>query len=320
MKFISFLFLFALVSSEVAAQNFASTDPAYKKNVELGEQALNAEKFDSCILYYEKAFEIRQTSYLSTLRAAACGFSQGNQTYFEEQLVKAIALDWQGTMQIFENYEEFAYLQETSFAQKLSELHSAAAEASGLDLTLIEEFDQIRLEDQRYRSQMRATQDQYGWQSPQMDSLWALQSHADSVNTKSIVKIFETSGYPGRTVVGDGHASTAFLVVQHADSSVQRKYLPLIKMAAEAGEVAWSAVALLVDRVNMGLGKPQIYGSQIHLDTNEVHFFAEIENPWQIDSIRATVGLGPIQDYADHWDIKWDPVKHIERFAGMKGK
>jgi hypothetical protein len=74
-----------------------------------------------------------------------------------------------------------------------------------------------------------------------------------------------------------------------------------------------------VDRVRMRQGKTQLYGSQVSRDpeTNE-SFFAEIENPHQIDSIRATVGLGPIQEYAERFGFKWDPEKHLARHKAMR--
>ena len=59
--------------------------------------------------------------------------------------------------------------------------------------------------------------------------------------------------------------------------------------------------------------RKQIYGSQLNSDPETgKHFFAPIENPHKIDSVRATVGLGPIQSYADHWNFTWDADEHIE--------
>jgi len=93
---------------------------------------------------------------------------------------------------------------------------------------------------------------------------------------------------------------------------IQEKYLELITKAADEGEVRWNSVALLVDRVRMRNGKKQIYGSQYTRDqeTGKTYFF-EIDNPHKIDSIRATVGLGPIQKYADRAKIEWDADSHI---------
>ncbi len=148
-----------------------------------------------------------------------------------------------------------------------------------------------------------------------MDSLWVLQSYSDSVNTIYITELIDKMGYPGKSIVGD-QASTAFLVIQHADIEVQEKYLPILREAADADELSWSSLALLIDRIEMRNDRPQIYGSQVQRDeeTGE-HFFALIKDPHNIDSIRAKVGLGPIQAYADNWNFTFDPDKHLARHA-----
>jgi len=316
MKLLLSLCLLCLSSVVLHCQSFATNDPAYKSNVTLGQAAMESEKYDSCMHYYDVAFKIKQTSYLSTMRAAACGFSALNVDYVERELGKAFELNWGGAKQVFDNYPEFNYLKASAFEDMVINAHEDAAIASGADLELMEEFETIRFEDQRYRQQMREVGEKYGRQSTQMDSLWTLQNHADSLNTLRIIEVIEERGYPGKSIVGPGMASTAFLVIQHADLEIQEKYLKTITDAADAGEVNWSSVALLVDRINTRNERPQIYGSQVSSDreTGESFFF-EIAEPYKVDSIRATVGLGPLSEYAKFFNFEWDPDKHIERYS-----
>ncbi|MDG2449678.1 MAG: hypothetical protein P8M34_08565 [Saprospiraceae bacterium] len=295
MKNLSTYFFIIFLAIRVTGQTFSSTDPDYTMYVQAGEKALKAMEYDSCIYYYQKGFKIKQTSYLSTLRNAACAHSKGSYDYRDEQLKIAFEINWGGSKQIYNDYDEFKYLRGTDFDNLIQELYERSAKASGVNLEMMEEFETLRYEDQRYRQQMR----NYENGSPQMDSLWGLQSKADSKNTERIIEVIEEHGYPGKSMVGPGHASTAFLIIQHADLEIQQKYLTLITNAADAGEVQWSSVALLLDRVRMREGKSQIYGSQLtgH-PSQEGYVFHEIENPYQIDSIRASVGLGTISEYA----------------------
>jgi len=321
MRIILVVFIFCLFISSSFAQSFSSDDPNYKPLVEAGGAALEAMKYDSCMIYYKEAFVIKQTSYLSTLRNAACAYSANDTEYLEQQLKIAFDLSWGGSKNIFDNYPEFKYLKETPFKEKINSMYQEYATAAGVDLDLMSEFDNIRYEDQRYRKEMRGVSEKFGSRSPQMDSLWQLQGAADSINTIRICEVIDEKGYPGKSIVGEGHASTAFLVIQHADLEVQEKYLPIIIAAADAGEVRWGSVALLIDRVNMRNDKPQIYGSQVNRDPDtEEYYFARIGQPYKIDSIRATVGLGPLQSYADNWDFKWDPAKHLELHKKLDAK
>lgn len=300
-------------------QTFSSDDPNYPPLVMAGEAALNSMKYDSCMHYYKEAFKIKQTSVLSTMRNAACAYSADKKDYLAEQLKISFDLNWGNTKGIYDNYPEFDYLRDSEFDKMVNKMYLEYAKESGVDLALMEEFDHIRYEDQRYRQEMRGVEEKHGWESPQMDSLWVLQNEADSINTIRICELIDEKGYPGRSLVGDGHASTGFLVIQHADLEIQEKYLPIITKAADDGELNWSSVALLVDRVNMRNGKPQIYGSQVsrHPETNE-YYFGEIAEPYKIDSIRATVGLGPLQSYADNWEFTWDPEKNKKLVEEVK--
>lgn len=315
------LMLFVSLSFSLMAQNYSSDNPAYIINAKAGERCLAEEKFDSCMIYLKNAFEIKQTSFLSTLRAAACGYSGRDREFYQTHLNKAIEINWSGTRQIFESYEEFQYLHDSKFEENLMIKWEAAANASGIDLNLMEEFDEISRTDQAQRQEMGPISEKYGWESPQMDSLWKLQNYSDSVNTERIVAIMDSIGYPGKSLVGDAHASTAFFVIQHADLEIQEKYVDMIKEAADQGELKWSSVAMLVDRINMRNSLPQIYGSQVSRDPDtDEHYFGEILNPEKIDSTRRSVGLGPLQDYGARWDIQWDPAKHRKKVAEMKKK
>ncbi len=302
-------------------QSFSSTDPAYVSNVKLGESALKAEKYDSCLVYYMTAFEIKQTSVLSTLRMAACAFSAGSTDAYEKQISKAFDLDWAQAHGIYNDYPEFEYLKGGPFEEDINRRYEIAAKASGIDLKLVAEFDKIRETDQAQRREMGPISDKYGWKSPQMDSLWAIQNLSDSLNTLRISEIIDEMGYPGKSIVGARHQGTAFLVIQHADLEVQEKNLPIITAAADAGEVRWASVALLIDRVRQRQGKKQIYGSQVSRDpeTNQ-YYFGAIDQPFKVDSVRASVGLGPLNDYAKNWDFEYDAEKHVKFHEALEEK
>lgn len=321
MKHLPFLILCIFICNTVFAQQFSSDDPSYKEFVTKGETALKAMNYDSCMIYYKNAFKIRQTSELSTMRNAACAYSAGDEDYLAEQLKKAFDLSWGSSNNIYKNYPEFDYLRKSDFDKLVGDTYLQYAKEAGVDLDLMAEFEIIQYEDQRYRREMNGVEEKYGWESPQIDSLWVLQNKADSLNTLRITEIIDERGYPGKSMVGDGYASTAFLVIQHADLAIQEKYLSTITKAADDGEVRWSSVALLVDRINMRNGKPQIYGSQVNRDPEtEEYYFSRIAEPFKIDSIRATVGLGPLQSYADNWEFEWDPEKHISTNDAIDAK
>jgi hypothetical protein len=90
--------------------------------------------------------------------------------------------------------------------------------------------------------------------------------------------------------VGEYQKDVAFFVIQHSPTS---KYLPLLT-AAEKGEMSWSALALLIDRLKTERGEPQVYGSQVGPVVKGHYPLYPIEDEPHVNVRRAKVGLKPL--------------------------
>jgi hypothetical protein len=61
------------------------------------------------------------------------------------------------------------------------------------------------------------------------------------------------------------------------------------------------------DRVLLGKGKKQKYGSQISMDTEtQSYYVSPLEDPDNVDKRRASVGLEPMAEYLKSWQIIWN--------------
>lgn len=130
--------------------------------------------------------------------------------------------------------------------------------------------------------------------------------YLDSCNMAQLKKIIKTYGWPGISFVGEKGNAAAFLVIQHADISIQEKYFPLLKRSVEIGESKKGHLALMEDRILMYRDKKQIYGSQVVWDdiTNAWVFYP-IEDEKNVNKRRAEIGLEPMEEYAKHFDINY---------------
>ena len=63
-------------------------------------------------------------------------------------------------------------------------------------------------------------------------------------------------------MIGQKGSAAAWLIIQHAPLSVQEKYLEAMKTAAKRRDLSWAPVATTIDRVRIGEGKLQLYGTQ----------------------------------------------------------
>jgi hypothetical protein len=82
----------------------------------------------------------------------------------------------------------------------------------------------------------------------------------DSSNLARVRAILKQYGYPGTSLVGASTNEAAWYVIQHSSSIDQ--YLPMVKAAAEQGELPYFRYAQMLDRQLMSQGKEQLYGTQ----------------------------------------------------------
>lgn len=182
------------------------------------------------------------------------------------------------------------------------------------DKPLIRILEMIHDEDQNYRKQIGDIEEKHGRDSEEMKKHWDLINEKDSINLIKVQHIQDEKGWLGENVIGRQGNSTLFLVIQHSPLEVQEKYLPMMREAVKIGNARASSLALLEDRVALRKGGRQIYGSQIGRDKETGEFYVSpLEDPENVDIRRAEVGLGPISDYIQNWDMTWDVKKHKER-------
>lgn len=171
-----------------------------------------------------------------------------------------------------------------------------------LDKVLVAILDTIYQDDQKYRKES-----ELNW--------WKI-NYYDSINLVKVKKILDERGWLGPDVVGAQGNSALFLVIQHSDLETQEKYLPMMQEAVKNGNARASSLALLEDRVALGKGEKQIYGSQIGFDQDGKHCVLPLLDPDNVDKRRAEVGLKPLKEYVSYWGIIWD----VEEFKKKQEK
>ncbi len=120
--------------------------------------------------------------------------------------------------------------------------------------------------------------------------------HKDTERMKWIVDKF---GWPTPAMVGDEACGNAWLLVQHADQDhpFQKKCLTLIEPLAKGHVIAGRFYAYLFDRVQVGDGKLQRFGTQGKDDKGEM-FIDPVEDAKRVDEFRKLYGLDPLETYA----------------------
>ena len=121
---------------------------------------------------------------------------------------------------------------------------------------------------------------------------------ADSSNTAWLKQVIARQGWPTRAQVGADGVRAALMLVEQADldSAFQSRMLPLVQQSYAAGELSGADVAMLIDRVAISHGRPQLYGTQAKLVSGR-WVAAPIADSSSVDVRRAKMGLPPLRDY-----------------------
>lgn len=120
----------------------------------------------------------------------------------------------------------------------------------------------------------------------------------DTDNTAWMIDQVEEIGWIDGARFGRPAARAAFLIVQHSgDLGLMGAALPAILADFRAGHAEGGDYALLFDRLEVNLGRPQLYGSQLGGIDSEHLLLMPLAKPEEVDALRAEVGLPPLETY-----------------------
>jgi hypothetical protein len=193
---------------------------------------------------------------------------------------------------------------------KLEALVAELKAVNASNPTLRQELLKMGEEDQRLRAEGQELWEAKGPASPEAKAVWDAQMVLDRKNQARLKEIVEEYGWPGVKLVGLSAADAAFLIAQHADLNTQIQYLPLLRTAVSRRDALPYWAAMLEDRVLVGEGKPQIYGTQLVMPSGSTKWeLCPIHDEPRVDARRLAVGLGPLAEYLKNFGIEYKPPK-----------
>ena len=305
------LFIFTLCFSQNYKTLVGEADAFYKNK----EYKKSVEK-------YTAAFSVEQKSPEDLYNAACSAALLGNNKVAFQWLQLALNKGWSNVNHLTTDSDLKSLHNDKKWTQLVSDMQKVVdAREANYDKPLQAKLLALLEEDQNIRKEYIKAQKDYGNQSKIVDSLGKVMMHKDSINLGKVTEILDKYGWVGVDKVGGQANQTLFLVIQHSDLKTQQKYLPMMREAVKNNNASSSALALLEDRVALGEGKKQIYGSQIGYDNNtNTEYVLPLEDPDNVDKRRATVGLGPLSDYVKRWNIIWNVEEYKKQLPEIEAK
>lgn len=149
-----------------------------------------------------------------------------------------------------------------------------------------------------------------GMRSSVVEAIWSFKFMIQQRSQAELEELIAKKGWPRLADVGREAAVSAFFVVMHSQSGLQKKYLADIKKVCVAGELPWERYAAICDRGLYNDNQPQKYGT--HTRYNEQTKKEELyplEDESRVDEWRKELGLPPLEDYLKPMGIVFRPKK-----------
>ena len=121
----------------------------------------------------------------------------------------------------------------------------------------------------------------------------------DEERTERLREIIVAHGWPTYSLVGEEAEDAAWAIAQHSDHDpdFQREAREWLQIAVENDDASPGNLAYLTDRIAVGAGEPQTYGTQIGCGEDGPAPSTPIADEAAVDERRAEVGLPPLADY-----------------------
>ncbi len=288
-----------LIFHLLLAPSMVLAQPYYHDHVTLAQQAVEAARYDSAAIHYERAFQRyvglgeHRADYAKVLKHL------GAEARSLEQLLFAIdSLHLHDYAEVlndacFQKWERpelyIAFLRQAD--------STVTAHLSGLNTHYRDQLLEVHVVDQHIRKAIYQLELSEQVADTVMKKVWKALAPIDSLNSQRLIRLIAAYGYPDVDAVGTEANKAAWLVLQHADLHTQETYLPMLKESCDRGQTPMKYYAYVHDRKINNAGSSYVkYGCSLRLEEDGV-FWLRAQNKSCINYYREQVGLPPLEEY-----------------------
>ncbi len=174
------------------------------------------------------------------------------------------------------------------------------------NVKLAKELFRLGIRDQAFYYQIEIVEKDYPESQLIYQAIWELKIKINKENISSLEEIVAQYGWPKIAEVTTAGTQSAFFIIQHAtDIEKQKKFLPIMKDAANKGEIELSNIAYLTDRINLREGRPQLYGTQLDINADGTFNTESLFEPEYVNQRRQKMNMSSIEEYLQKSGLEW---------------
>ena len=292
---LQFTFLLLFMGGLLPYFTFSQTD--YYQKISQAHGYYHTNEFDKANFFFQEAFKI-DTPKARDLIVAAYSHAMVNDVNkaldYLEQYFK-IKTDQYLDLQSIISHPAFENIKTDPNWDTIihnAERNNAILEQS-LNLPLKRALDSLYVVDQQTRDMalIDSLIAKHGFPSKPVSAYFKKMNEQDKKNLNRFQELVPPGTWPGISQVGMKANLTAWLIIQHSPTVIQKKYLPFLEASAKAGDSKWEHVAGTIDRIMVEEEGVQRYGTQFGMDDEGNGFVKPIKDPDHVDHRRKKVGL-----------------------------
>jgi hypothetical protein len=296
----------------------------YSELIREGWKLCLEKKFKQSATLYEKAFKINPNAPLNDRYNAACinSLAKNINAAYKHLFIAVNQLKWYDINHLKNDSDLLNIKNDKRWELLVLKMKKTKYEIEKhFDKKLVKILDKIYFDDQHTRSQIRSKEEKYGRDSKEMKAFWQTILKKDSINLIKVSNILDTQGWPSKKKIGKRGTSTLFLVIQHSNLKTQQKYLPMITKAMNRNDLPKRQYAMFYDRLLLGQGKRQIYGTQLAMSKeSKKPYVLPLGDAKNVDERRAKMGLNSMQENLNRWDLTWDIEAYLKILPKIEAK
>lgn len=285
---------------------------AYFKEREKVDSLMVLKKYKEAAFAFSKAFAINNQMYPKgdRYKAAKVWALAGNKDSAFFNLDKEVSSDFADYDKLISE-NAFSLLKKdarwASICRKVKARQDKENARLGKYSPIKKELERRLALDQKYRGKMWVDiESKFGIKSKEYRSFTKKVIALDKDNLAYVKGVLDTCGWISHDTIGMQASLAMFLIIQHADSAIQEKYLPLLRQAVKEKKANAGYLALLEDRVLITRGEKQLYGSQVTCDDSGKNCKPfPIDDEKNVDERRKAMGLLPLAVYLKDFGIEY---------------
>ena len=166
-------------------------------------------------------------------------------------------------------------------------------------------LDTLKKKDQAVRRKLRLAQSIYADSSQEITLIKSNIQSTDSSNFVLLDSLINSCTFEKIIQI---NPTVTWLIILHSPKSNGLKYIEGLKIAAQKKVIPYSDVAILEDKILVGSGEDQLYGTQIGNDSKSgLPYLIPIKQPDSLEKRREYAQFNiSMEDYLKYFNLTWD--------------